>query len=210
MRELLRRLVPSQQIGRSTLADLPARRSRAAARERLRVMEAPQTLTLKTNRDRRNWWQSPWLRRVLLLVPAALVVLALANVFGQRPTDTTATSAKASLEVTAPEHARSGLVYAARFRVVAKRDLKKATLVLDQGWADGYTVNGQAPQPLTQGSADGRLNDGLGHIAAGDQVLLWISLQVNPTTVGHHSQTVRLYDGESLITTVRRSVFIYP
>ena len=48
------------------------------------MAQAPQTLTLKTNRDRRNWWQSPWLRRVLLLVPSALVVLALLNVFGQR------------------------------------------------------------------------------------------------------------------------------
>ena len=176
----------------------------------MRVTQAPQTLTLKTNRDRRNWWQSPWLRRILLVVPGALVLLALANVFGQRPTATTVKSAWGSLSVTAPEHARSGLIYAARFRVVATRELRKASLVLDQGWADGYTVNGQAPQPLTQGSSDGRLNYGLGHIPAGRQVVLWISLQVNPTTVGHHSQTVRLYDGSSLIATVRRSVFIYP
>jgi len=176
----------------------------------VRVAQAPQTLTLKTNRDRGNWWQSPWLRRVLLLVPATLVVLALANVFGQRPTATTANTASASLTVTAPAHARSGLIYAARFRVVARRQLRKASLVLDQGWADGYTVNGQAPQPLTQGSTDGRLNYGLGHIPAGHQVVFWISLQVNPTTVGHHSQTVRLYDGSSLIATVRRSIFIYP
>jgi len=77
------------------------------------VAQAPQTLTLETNRDRRNWWQSPWLRRVLLLVPAALIVLALLNVFGQRMVTESATAREATLSVTAPERARSGVIYAA-------------------------------------------------------------------------------------------------
>ena len=174
------------------------------------MVQAPQTLTLKMNRDRRSWWQSPWLRRVLLLVPSALVVLALLNVFGQRMATGRASSPEATLSVTAPQRARSGLIYAARFRVAAVEDLKKATLVLDQGWADGYTVNGQAPQPLTQGSSDGRLVYGLGHISAGRTLLFWLSLQVNPTTVGWHRQSVRLYDGQRHLATVRRSVFIFP
>lgn len=174
------------------------------------MAQAPQTLTLKTNRDRRNWWQSPWLRRVLLLVPSALVVLALLNLFGQRMATAGAGSAEATLSVTAPQRARSGLIYAARFRVSAVEDLKKATLVLDQGWADGYTVNGESPQPLTQGSSDGRLVYGFGHVAAGRTLVFWLSLQVNPTTLGRHRQTVRLYDGKRLLTTVRRSVFIFP
>src|SRR5581483_10060248 len=174
------------------------------------MAEAPQTLTLKSNRDRRNWWQSPWLRRVLLLGPSALVVLALLNVFGQRMVTARASSPTATLVVSAPEQARSGLVYAARFRVLAFKDVRKATLVLDQGWADGYTVNGQAPQPLTQGSSDGRLVYGLGHIPAGHTLSFWLSLQVNPTTVGRHLQDVRLYDGKKLLATVHRSVFIFP
>jgi hypothetical protein len=174
------------------------------------VAQAPQTLSLETNRDRRNWWQSPWLRRVLLLAPSALIVLALLNVFGQRMVSAHATSPEATLSVTAPERARSGLIYAARFRVAALEDVKKATLVLDPGWADGYTVNGQAPQPLTQGSSDGRLVYGLGHVPAGHTLALWLSLQVNPTTIGRHLQSVRLYDGQKLLATVRRSVFIFP
>lgn len=174
------------------------------------MTQAPQTLTLRTNRDRRNWWQTAWVRRSLLLIPSAVVVLGLTNVFGQRPTTARATSPEARLTVTAPTHARSGLIYAARFEIHAIRALSKASLVLDQGWADGYTVNGQAPQPITQGSSNGRLDYGFGHIPAGSTLTFWLSLQVNPTTVGHHSQTVRLYDNGRLVTTVRRSVFIFP
>ena len=82
--------------------------------------------------------------------------------------------------------------------------------MLDRGWADGYTVNGESPQPLTQASSDGRLNYGFGHIPAGHKLLFWLSLQVNPTTVGRHPQSVRLYDGRTLLATVRRNTFIFP
>jgi hypothetical protein len=112
--------------------------------------------------------------------------------------------------VTAPERARSGVIYAARFRIVAAAEVRKATLVLDQGWADGYTVNGQAPQPLTQGSSDGHLRYGFGHIPAGHTLIFWLSLQVNPTTLGRHPQSVRLYDGKRLLAAVHRSVLIFP
>jgi hypothetical protein len=174
------------------------------------VAAAPETLTLKTNRDRRNWWQSAWIRRALLIAPASLVLIGLANVVGQRPATRTAVVPAAHLEVTAPTHARSGLIYAARFRIRANRELKNATLVLDPGWADGYTVNGEAPQPLTQGSRDGSLQYGFGHIPKGRRLSFWLSLQVNPTTVGHHAQSVRLYDGKTLLLTLHRSLFVFP
>lgn len=171
---------------------------------------APQTLTLKSNRDRRNWWQSIWIRRLLLLVPTALILLALFDLFGQRPTSTSVAGAAARLTVVAPTHARSGLIYAARFRIDAVRTLKQAILIIAPGWADGYTVNGQAPQPLTQGSSNGRLTYGFGHIAARRQLTFWLSLQVNPTTIGHHDQTVWLYDGKTELAVIHRAIFIFP
>jgi hypothetical protein len=167
-------------------------------------------MTLKTHRDRQYWWQSAWIRRTLLLVPTALVVAGLANWFGQRPVGSTVTAASAKLTVVAPTHGRSGIIYAARFRIDALKELKKATLVLDAGWADGYTVNGQSPQPVTQGSSNGKLNYGFGHIPAGKQVTFWLSLQINPTTIGRHRQDVTLYDGDKLIAVVNRSIEIFP
>jgi hypothetical protein len=146
----------------------------------------------------------------LLLIPAALVVLGLANVFGQRPVTSTARATAAKLTVYAPVTARSGLIYAVRFRIDAAQDLKKATLVLDPGWADGYTVNGLAPQPLTEGSADGKLDFGFGHVPAGQHLTFWMSLQVNPTNVGRHRQSVWLYEGSELIARIHRTVTIFP
>jgi FlaG/FlaF family flagellin (archaellin) len=150
------------------------------------------------------------LRRGLLLLPITVVVAALFNVFGQAPVSSTAAAPAAKLTVDAPVHGRSGLIYAARFRIDAFRSLTKATLILDSGWADGYTVNGLAPQPLTEGSKNGRLVLGFGHIPAGQQLTFWMSLQINPTNVGRHPQDVWLFDGSRAIAHVHRTIRVYP
>ncbi len=171
---------------------------------------APDTLTLKTHRDQEGRRGYAWIRRGLICLLALVPVLGLLNLFGQRPATSSATTTGARLQVYAPAHARSGLAYAARFRVDATQEIKDATLVLDSGWAEGYTVNGLAPQPVTQASRNGKLSFGFGHVPAGRHLTFWISLQVNPTNVGRHDQTVRLYDGETLLATVRRKITVFP
>jgi hypothetical protein len=100
--------------------------------------------------------------------------------------------------------------YSARFRIDAANDLKNARLILSPGWAEGYTVNGLVPQPLTQGSRDGKLDFGFGHIPAGEHLTFWISLQVNPTNVGRRKQDVWLYDGDNLLAVSHREITIFP
>jgi len=174
------------------------------------VAAAPDTLTLKTHRDqvgRRNY---VWIRRALLSLLVVIVVAALLDLFGQRPATSTAASSVARLQVYAPIDARSGLVYAARFRVDARQELKNATLVLWPGWAEQYTVNGLAPQPAQEGSADGKIDFGFDEIKAGRHLTFWISLQVNPTNVGRHTQRVMLYDGNRPLLTINRTITIFP
>ena len=171
---------------------------------------APDTLTLKAHRDQEGRRQYIWVRRALLALLALVPLLGLLNLFGQRPSSSSAATPAAQLHVYAPMHARSGLVYAARFRIDAMHDLKDATLVLAPGWAEGYTVNGLAPQPLTEGSRDGKLSYGFGHVPAGEHLTFWLSLQVNPTNIGRHDQTVRLYDGETLLETIPRHITVFP
>jgi hypothetical protein len=173
-------------------------------------MPAPDTLTLKRHRDLEGRRAFVPARRVALGLLAALLLAALLNVFGQQPATDTASAEAASLKVYAPTHLRSGLIYAARFRITAHKDLKDATLVLDPSWAEGYTVNGLAPQPLTEASRGGKLAYGFGHITKGRSLLFFLSLQVNPTNVGHRSQSVELDDGDTRIVAVRRNVTIFP
>ena len=170
----------------------------------------PDTLTLETHRDQEGRRGDIWIRRAFLTLLTLVLALGLLNAFGQRPVTSSAASTSARLQVYAPVRARSGLVYAARFRIDALRELKHATLILWPGWAEQYTVNGQAPQPLTEGSDDGKLSFGFGDVPAGQHLTFWISLQINPTNIGHRSQRVQLYDGKRLLLTVNRTITIFP
>jgi hypothetical protein len=67
-----------------------------------------------------------------------------------------------------------------------------------------------APQPVTEASDNGKLSLVFGHIPAGQHVTFWLSLQVNPTNVGHRPQNVRLYDGNELLLAIHRTITIFP
>jgi hypothetical protein len=174
------------------------------------VAAAPDTLTLKRHRELEGRRFFVPMRRVLLALLAAVLVAALFNRFGQRPVTTRASAPAATLSVYAPSHLRSGLIYAARFHITAHREIKHANLVFDPSWAEGYTVNGTAPQPPTSSDRNGRFVFGFGKIPAGRSVIFFLSLQVNPTNVGHRSQNVELDDGTTPIVTVHRTVTIFP
>jgi hypothetical protein len=143
---------------------------------------------------------------VLGLVPA----LAIANVFGQRPSTTTTTVPKASLQLYSTSRVRGGLLWEARFRITAHRELKKAILVLDHGWLEGMTINTIEPSPVSEGSSDGKLVLELGHVPAGRTYALYMQFQANPTNVGHRSQDVRLYDDKELLLTIHRNITVFP
>jgi hypothetical protein len=173
------------------------------------VADVPDELTLKVNRDREGK-RDVFFRRVALAAILVLLALGLFNLFGQRPSTTTAEAPAAKLEVHAPERVRGGLYYQARFRVDAARELKEATLVLDPGWGEGITMNTIVPSPIGEASRDGDLVFELGRIPSGQKHVFYLQLQVNPTNVGHRSQDAQLFDGDELLATVDRSVTVFP
>jgi hypothetical protein len=171
---------------------------------------APETMTLRRHRDRVGRRRQPWLRRAGVGVLGLVVLLALLDAFGQRPSTSLVSGSAARLELYSPSSVRSGLVYTARFRIDAVKQLKDAVLVLAPGWADGYTFNGISPQPASESSDNGKLTFNVGHIEAGSHYTMFLSLQVNPTNVGHHAQTVWLYDGSTPLATIHHVVTIWP
>src|SRR3954454_4753666 len=62
-------------------------------------------------------------RRAAMCVLAALVALALLNVFGQRPSTSRAATGAATLVVSAPTTVRGGILFQGRIQVVANRTI---------------------------------------------------------------------------------------
>jgi hypothetical protein len=174
------------------------------------VSRAPDGILVSRDRDLDGRESEVWVRRSLFALLPVVAVLALANVFGQRPETRTASTASATLGLHAPARVRSGLLFGARITVAAKTDIANARLVLDPGWFEGLTVNTIEPAPKDETSVDGKTALTLGPIAAGHEHVTWIEFQVNPTNVGHRSQRVRLYDGRSLLARIDRTITVFP
>ena len=94
-------------------------------------MAVPQGLTLKHHRDLVDRERRPIVRRVLVGLLAAILVLGLLSVFGQSVRVSAAESPAARLEVSAPSKLRGGIFFQARYRIVAVEEIANATLVLD-------------------------------------------------------------------------------
>jgi hypothetical protein len=172
--------------------------------------QIPDSIVLKRDRDLVGRTGEIWVRRGVFALLCAIPILALLNVFGQRPSRLDAGADAAALDVYSPTRVRGGLIYEARFHVTARQDLKNATLVLDPGWLEGMTVNTIEPSPMNEGSDNGRLTLELGHIPKGGSHLLFVYFQVNPTNVGHRTQNTTLYDGNTELLTVHKSITVFP
>ena len=173
-------------------------------------MAAPEGLTLDHHRDLTGRERRPIVREVLLGVLCAVLVLALLNVFGQVESVSTAETSAARFEVSAPSKIRGGLFFEARYKIEAIEEIADATIVLDQGWLEDITLNTIEPAPVGEASRDGKVALQLGRIPAGDEYILYLHFQVNPTAVGFRSQDVELYDGERLLVTFDRDAIVWP
>jgi hypothetical protein len=174
------------------------------------VADIPQSIVLERDRDLEGRGWEIWLRRVLFALLPIVALLALFNLFGQRPGSRTVSASGASLKVYAPARVRSGLLWEARFHVTAQRDLSHATLVLSPGWLEGNTLNTIEPSPVSEASNNGRLSLDLGHIPAGQSYLLFMQFQTNPTNVGHRDASVALKDGDRMLFRIHRTITIFP
>jgi hypothetical protein len=174
------------------------------------MADIPDQVVLKRDRDLEGREHEIWIRRGFLLLIAALTVAALLNVFGQRPSTSTAASPAATLKVYAPTRLRGGLLWSARFHIEARRDLKKAILVLGPGWAESTAINTIEPSPVDETSDNGKLALTLGPIKAGDTYLLFMQFQTNPTNVGNRSRSIELFDGTTRLLGIDQTVTIFP
>ena len=153
---------------------------------------------------------SAWRRRAVVLVMTAFCVLALFNVFGQVAHVDHADAPGASLTVESPERLRGGDIYTSVITVAAHQPIQDAKVVMSPGWFSGFTLNAQAPQSNQQASTPAGGVFDYGQLDAGATMPIWVSWQVNPTTVGEKDQDVEIFDGSKPIVSVHRSVYIFP
>jgi hypothetical protein len=174
------------------------------------VVDLPPTLDRGRHVELAGRRSDPWVRRALLLVLLAVCVVALANVFGQDATTSTAAGPGATLRVQAPKAVRGGLFFQARFDIAARHRIDHPTLELGPGWAQQMQINTIEPAPAEESSRAGRLLLGYDALDPGQRLTVWMQFEANPTGAGRREAGVTLRDGEALITRADRHMTVFP
>lgn len=144
-------------------------------------------------RDLRGRRLHPWGRRVVLVAMVVLLALALTGRFGQTERVASAPPhAAAKLELRAPKALRSGLLWRGRITVTARRRIERPELVLAPGWFSAMQVNTIEPAAADEASRGDRVVLTYPTLQAGDKLVVYLQLQVNPTTSGRQDLSVAL------------------
>jgi hypothetical protein len=151
-----------------------------------------------------------WTRRLVLSAFAALALLGLLDVFGQKATESVASTPSATMTLSAPRTVRGGLLFQARLEIHAVRAIQEPRLVLDEGWFEGVQFNSTEPQPESEVTRDGKVVFTYDTLAPGDLLRVWIEFQVNPLNVGSRSFAVELDDATEPVLTIARNMTVLP
>ena len=174
------------------------------------MSDLPQGIDLPRHRDFEGRGAGQWLRHGFLLLLTIFVLAALLNAFGANPQTGEASGSAGSLEVTAPERVRGGLLYQARLEIHATEAIGAPTLVFDKGWIEETTINTVQPEPAETTTDARHLKMRFPPLAPGRNLTIFIALQANPNDVGTHNADVALYDAGEEIASIDRTQVNFP
>jgi hypothetical protein len=160
--------------------------------------------------DRAGINRGLWARRAVIALFCVIALLALADRFGQHPSESSASAPAARMTLTAPETVRGGLFFQSRVEIHALREIAAPHLVLDHGWVEGMQVNSIEPNPASELSRDGRVVLAYDKLAPGDDLRIWMQFEVNPTNVGHRSYGIELDDGTARVLRLSPTITVLP
>jgi hypothetical protein len=158
----------------------------------------PGELSIGLRRDRhvelRGRRSEPWWRRGMLVALGAVVVAALAGVFGQQHETVHAETSAASVTVRAPARIRGGLFFQGRIDIVAHQAIKRPRIVLGPAWTEQMQLNTLEPAPTGETSSAGSLQLEYDPLKPDDHLTLWLQFEANPTGFGRRDRSVTLLD----------------
>ena len=167
-------------------------------------------IDLDRMRDLRGRHAHTWIRRVTLALLAVPVVLALAGMIGQPTRKLVAAGAAARLQVDVPDALRGGLLWRARIAVRARRTIEHPRIVLGAGFVEGMQVNTIEPSPTGEASRGPKVVLSYDKLDLGDELVVYLQLQVNPTTVGNQDTSVELDDETDPLARVAHTTRVLP
>jgi hypothetical protein len=173
--------------------------------------ELPEGLAAGRHRDLAGRGRYVWTRRAGLLLLYGFIGAALLNVFGQHQQTAVAQGGGVRMAVEAPHALRGGDLYQVHLSIDTTTAIGKPTILLSQGFLDGFTINSILPNANNQTSSNGPVALAYNNrLASGDRMEVFIEGQVNANTVGHRHWGIDVYDGTRRLAGYHRTITVFP
>jgi hypothetical protein len=114
------------------------------------------------------------------------------------------------MRVELPGVLRGGLLWRAKVAVRASRAIKHPRIVLGAGFVEGMQLNTIEPSPASEAGRGRRVVLSYAELNAGDELVVYLQLQVNPTTIGDQDTTVELDDEANPVARVAHTTTVLP
>jgi hypothetical protein len=174
------------------------------------VTELDKRIDLERMRDLRGRHRHPWIRRAMLTAMLAGVAIAAAGAIGQPTRTVVAAGGGARLEVEVPDVLRGGLMWRTRISLATDLDIAHPRLILGPGFVHGMQLNTVEPSPQSEASRGPRIVLSYPALKAGDELVVYLQLQVNPTTVGRQDMSVEFDDATVQVARVAHTTRVLP
>lgn len=152
-------------------------------------------LDLERVRDLRGRTHHPWVRRGIVTVMAVVVLVALTGSLGQPEHLTTVRTAVARVDLRSPSTLRGGLLWPARITIRTRQRLVEPQLILGAGYVRGMQLNTIEPAPADESGRGRSIALTYATLQPGQQLTVYLQLQVNPDTIGRQDLSVVLQGG---------------
>jgi hypothetical protein len=167
-------------------------------------------LDLARARDLQGRARHPWVRRALLALIAVPVFLGITGALGQPTVTRSAASPRAQLDLSTPDVLRGGLMWRARITIRARDTIDHPRLVLGRGYVNGMQLNTIEPSPASESGRGPQLVLSYDKLAAGDELVVYMQFQVDPTTTGRQDATVELDDETRPLARIAHVIRVLP
>jgi hypothetical protein len=114
------------------------------------------------------------------------------------------------VRVELPDVLRGGLMWRAKVTVRATRTIAHPRILLGPGFVEGMQLNTIEPSPVSEAGRGQRVVLSYAELKAGDELVVYLQLQVNPTTVGAQDTTVELDDEATALVRVAHTTTVLP
>ncbi|MCV0404174.1 MAG: hypothetical protein K5924_10815 [Chloroflexi bacterium] len=144
-----------------------------------------------------------------LVIFTIVLALALFGVMGRERT-WAASGGGVGLHVHGPEVIRNGEFFELRITVRADEPVDELVIGVEESLWEDVTVNTMIPAAADEASENGEARFTFAELAAGDELLLKIDLQVNPDIIAGNEGAVTVYDGDEELTSADLTITVLP